>query len=56
LLSGLLLCFPSLLEAIAETITGRDISYTATFGILIGVSVLMRQWMAPALPKTTAIG
>src|SRR5262245_1045436 len=30
-LSGLLLVFPSLLEALAEAIVGRDIEYTATF-------------------------
>ena len=35
-LSGLLLIFPSLLEAGAEAIIGRDISYTATFGLLVG--------------------
>ena len=32
-LAGLLLVFPSLLEAGAEAIIGRDISYTATFGL-----------------------
>jgi TRAP transporter 4TM/12TM fusion protein len=42
-LAGLLLVFPSLLEALAEKITGRDIQYTATLGILIGILVLGKQ-------------
>ena len=33
MLAGLLLVFPSLLEALMEAIIGRDISYTATFGM-----------------------
>ena len=36
-LAGLLLVFPGLLEALAETITGRDIAYTAMLGLVIGV-------------------
>ena len=42
-LAGLLLVFPSLVEAFAERLTGRDIAYTATLGILIGVLVLGKQ-------------
>ncbi|BAT59316.1 DctM-like transporters [Variibacter gotjawalensis] len=45
ILSGMLLVFPSILEAIAERITGHDISYTATAGLLVGVGVLVMQWM-----------
>jgi TRAP transporter 4TM/12TM fusion protein len=48
LLAGLLLVFPSLIEAFAERITGRDIGYTATVGIVIGVIVLAMQWFGRA--------
>jgi TRAP-type uncharacterized transport system fused permease subunit len=44
-LAGLLLVFPSLLEALMEAITGRDISYTATFGLAIAAMVLIKQRM-----------
>jgi TRAP transporter 4TM/12TM fusion protein len=44
ILAGLLLVFPSLIEAGAERISGRDIEYTATLGIVIGVVVLAMQW------------
>jgi TRAP transporter 4TM/12TM fusion protein len=54
LLAGLLLVFPSLLEALAERIVGRDIEYTATFGILIAAAVLVKQWMMPASPEPQA--
>jgi len=43
LLSGLLLIFPSLIEAIVEAIIGRDISYTFLPGLLIGGGVLLWQ-------------
>ena len=43
-LAGLLLVFPSLLEAFAEWLTGRDIAYTATLGIIIGAIVFAKQW------------
>jgi TRAP-type uncharacterized transport system fused permease subunit len=42
--AGLLLVFPSLIEAFAERIIGRDIEYTATVGIVIGVIVIAMQW------------
>jgi TRAP-type uncharacterized transport system fused permease subunit len=44
ILAGLLLVFPSLIEAFAERITGRDIEYTASVGIVIGLVVLGMQW------------
>jgi TRAP-type uncharacterized transport system fused permease subunit len=44
ILAGLLLVFPSLVEAFAERLTGRDIEYTATVGIVIGVIVIAMQW------------
>jgi hypothetical protein len=31
------------MEALVETIIGRDISYTATFGFAIAVAVLLKQ-------------
>jgi TRAP transporter 4TM/12TM fusion protein len=54
LLAGLLMTFPGLLEALAEAIIGRDIDYTATFGILIGAAVVIKQWMLPAPPEMKA--
>ena len=46
--AGLLLVFPSLLEALIEIAIGRDISYTATFGLAIAAAVLLKQRMLPA--------
>jgi TRAP transporter 4TM/12TM fusion protein len=43
LLSGLLLVFPSLIEALIESIIGRDISYTFVPGLVIGLGVLAWQ-------------
>ena len=54
LLAGLLMVFPGLLEALVEAIIGRDIDYTATFGMLIGAAVLIKQWMLPAPPRRKA--
>ena len=54
LLSGLLLVFPSLIEALLEAIIGRDISYTYVPGLLIGLGVLMWQYKTPA-PSRPAI-
>jgi TRAP-type uncharacterized transport system fused permease subunit len=55
-LAGLLLIFPSLLEAGAEAIIGRDISYTATFGLLVGAGVLLKQVLQPAAPQSEKAG
>jgi len=46
-LAGLFLVFPSLLEALIELIIGRDISYTATFGLAIAAAVLLKQRLMP---------
>jgi len=54
-LSGLLLVFPSLIEAGLEAIVGRDLDYTATFGLLIAALVLVKQHMQ-APPKAAASG
>ena len=50
-LAGLLLVFPSLLEALMEAMIGRDISYTATFGLAIAIAVLLKQRMQPEGPR-----
>ncbi len=52
LLAGLLLVFPSLIEAIAEWIVGRDLDYTAVLGFVIGLAVLLKQKFSKAEPAT----
>jgi len=54
LLSGLLLVFPSLIEALLESIIGRDLSYTYVPGLLIGLGVLLWQYRTPA-PSRPAV-
>jgi TRAP transporter 4TM/12TM fusion protein len=44
LLTGLLLVFPSLLEAMMESITGLDIPHPAPFGLALGAALLLWQW------------
>jgi TRAP transporter 4TM/12TM fusion protein len=55
-LAGLFLVFPSLLEALIEAVIGRDISYTATFGLAIAAAVLLKQRMQPAPSQAKATG
>ncbi|MET0632103.1 MAG: TRAP transporter fused permease subunit [Xanthobacteraceae bacterium] len=55
-LAGLFLVFPSLLEALMEAVIGRDISYTATFGLAIAAAVLLKQRLQPAAPQPQASG
>jgi TRAP transporter 4TM/12TM fusion protein len=55
LLSGLLLVFPSLIEGLAESITGLDVPYPAPFGLAIGVALLLKQKLMP-LPAAPATG
>jgi hypothetical protein len=45
LVAGLLLVFPSLLEAIGESITGLDLPHPAPFGLALGAALLLRQYM-----------
>ena len=52
--AGLFLVFPSLLEALIELIIGRDISYTATIGLIIAAGVLIKQRIQPAVPHAPA--
>jgi TRAP transporter 4TM/12TM fusion protein len=46
LVTGLLLVFPSLLEAMMENITGLDIPHPAPFGLALGGALLIWQWMS----------
>jgi len=46
-LSGLLLVFPTLLEALFEAVTGFDIPYQAPFGLTLGLALLIWQWKGP---------
>jgi TRAP transporter 4TM/12TM fusion protein len=46
-LAGLLLVFPSLLEALAEKLTGLDVPHPAPFGLAIAAALLVRQYMTP---------
>jgi TRAP transporter 4TM/12TM fusion protein len=48
LFTGLLLVFPSLLEAMAEGLTGLDIPHPAPFGLALGAGLLLWQWMSRA--------
>jgi TRAP transporter 4TM/12TM fusion protein len=52
--AGLLLVFPSLIEALAEAISGRDIQYTATLGLVIAAGVVLWQALKPAAPRSAA--
>jgi TRAP-type uncharacterized transport system fused permease subunit len=47
LLAGLLLVFPSLLEALAERISGYDVPHPAPLGLAIGLVLLVRQYKTP---------
>ncbi len=49
-LAGLLLVFPSLLEALAERITGQDLPHPAPVGLAICVALLVKQFMSLAPP------
>ncbi len=54
-LAGLLLIFPSLLEALMEAAIGRDISYTAGIGVVLFAIVLLKQRLQPE-PQIQATG
>jgi TRAP transporter 4TM/12TM fusion protein len=53
-LAGLLLVFPSLIERILEAVIGRDLDYTATFGLVIAAAVLLKQRIQPQPPAAPA--
>jgi TRAP transporter 4TM/12TM fusion protein len=46
LLAGLLLGFPSLLEALAESLSGYDVPHPAPFGLLIAAGLLLKQYLS----------
>ena len=48
MLAGLLLVFPSLLEGLAETLTGLDVPYPAPFGLALAAALLLKQKFVPA--------
>jgi TRAP-type uncharacterized transport system fused permease subunit len=52
LLCGLLLVFPSLIEGLAEFVTGFDVPYPAPFGLALGVVILLKQRFVPVRPAT----
>jgi TRAP-type uncharacterized transport system fused permease subunit len=54
-LAGLFLVFPSLIEALVESIVGRDISYTAGIGVVLFAIVLLKQRLQPE-PQIQATG
>jgi len=54
ILSGLLLVFPSLIEAGVEAVIGRDIDYTEFLGIALGLFVLGKQWWEARRPVGAA--
>jgi TRAP-type uncharacterized transport system fused permease subunit len=48
MLAGLLLVFPSLLEGLAEALTGLDVPYPAPFGLGLVAALLLKQRFVPA--------
>jgi TRAP-type uncharacterized transport system fused permease subunit len=44
-LSGLLLVFPSLIEALIEPIIRRNLDYAEWIGVALGLAVVAKQWM-----------
>jgi TRAP-type uncharacterized transport system fused permease subunit len=55
-LAGLLLVFPSLLEALAERISGYDVPQPAPLGLAICVALLLKQFMSLACPSAAVKG
>ncbi len=49
-IAGLLLVFPSLLEAMAEQMSGYDVPHPAPFGLVLIAALLVRQYMTPSGP------
>jgi TRAP transporter 4TM/12TM fusion protein len=48
ILAGLLLVFPSLLEALAETVSGYDVPHPAPLGLAIALALLVKQYLTPS--------
>jgi TRAP-type uncharacterized transport system fused permease subunit len=56
LFAGLLLVFPSLLEALAENLSGLDVPHPAPLGLVIAVALLLKQYMSQAGGAAAARG
>jgi TRAP transporter 4TM/12TM fusion protein len=56
LLAGLLLIFPSLLEAFAERLSGYDVPHPAPLGLVIAAALLVKQFMTPSAAADAAKG
>src|SRR5215471_3115302 len=56
LLAGLLLVFPSPLEALAEGASGYDVPHPAPLGLVIAVALLLKQYMTPVGGAAAARG
>jgi TRAP transporter 4TM/12TM fusion protein len=56
LLSGLLLVFPSLIEALIEPIIRRDLDYSEFLGVAIALGVVAWQWWGMRGEKVRAAG
>jgi TRAP transporter 4TM/12TM fusion protein len=56
LLAGLLLVFPSLLEAFAERLSGYDVPRPAPLGLVIAAALLVKQFMTPSAAADAAKG
>src|SRR5690242_10714613 len=54
--AGLLLVFPSLLEALAERLSGYDVPHPAPLGLAIVVALLLKQYMTPVGGTAAARG
>src|SRR6195256_1459443 len=53
-IAGLLLVFPSLLEALAERLSGYDVPHPAPFGLVLMAAGLVRQYMTRSGPAPAA--
>ena len=53
LLAGLLLVFPSLIEAMAEWMSGYDVPHPAPLGLAIAAALLLKQYLTPSATKAT---
>jgi hypothetical protein len=46
--------FPSLLEAMAESISGYDVPHPAPFGLAIAAALLLKQHLTPSATAVAA--
>ena len=56
LLAGLMLVFPSLVEALLEFVVRVDLPYLAPVGLVLAAGVLLMQRLLPAQPEAQTIG